>query len=184
MRKAENLAWVLPRPKPDYYKGGFPLWFEERLLKLYGLDYKSHDLKDVVLQMFAGTTKYGFRVDINPDVHPDLVADCHALPEEWTNKFFLTITDPPYNDQLSEELYGTRHVRYQTYIKEAVRCTQENGYIASYHWVMTPNPEGTALHRRIFVGTRAWHHPRVCMVFKKLDAKTARRQELRRLLQS
>jgi len=28
----KNMAWYLPRPRPDYYKGGMPLYCEEWLL--------------------------------------------------------------------------------------------------------------------------------------------------------
>ena len=30
----KNLAWYLPRPKPDYYKGGMPLYAEDWLVQL------------------------------------------------------------------------------------------------------------------------------------------------------
>lgn len=30
----KNLAWFLPRPKPDRYKGGMPLYAEEWLIEL------------------------------------------------------------------------------------------------------------------------------------------------------
>lgn len=33
-------------------------------MKLYGFDYKNEDLKDRVLHMFAGMTKFGYRVDM------------------------------------------------------------------------------------------------------------------------
>jgi len=37
MPEIETIAWTLPRPRmKPYYKGGFPLYFEENLLKLYG----------------------------------------------------------------------------------------------------------------------------------------------------
>jgi len=30
----KNIAWFLPRPKPDHYKGGMPLYCEEWLIDL------------------------------------------------------------------------------------------------------------------------------------------------------
>lgn len=162
----ENLVWVLPRPRRDHYKGSWPLWFEEKLLKLYEYDYKQ-DLKDKIVHLFAGKTQYGFRVDINSEVEPDLICDCHNLPEEWNGKFEFVICDPPYNEELSKSLYGTGKIFYKKYMSEAVRIIKPTGFIASYHWAMTPRPEGTSYHRRIFIGTRIWHKPRVCCIFQK-----------------
>jgi len=160
-------SWWLPRPKPDHYKGGFPLWFEEKLLTLYGFDYKNQDLKEKVLQMFAGKTKYGFRVDIHPETKPDLICDCHLLPEEWTDKFEMTILDPPYSNKESDLLYGTGIIRPIKYLQEAVRVTKPNGIIAAYHKFKLPRPENTVHERIITVITRTWHLPRICCVFRK-----------------
>ena len=163
----ENIVWILPRPKPDHYRGGFPLWFEEKLLKLFNYDYKNEDLKNKVVHLFAGMTKFGYRIDINPEVNPDLVADCHKLPDELANKFELTICDPPYNENYSDKLYGTKKPVYSKYISEAVRITKPGGYICSYHYMITPRPNGTHFYKRIFIGTRVWHRPRVCCIFQK-----------------
>lgn len=164
----ENLVWILPRPRRDHYKGGFPLGFEEKLLRLYGFDhYKKNDLKKFVIQLFSGMCKYGFKVDINPGLNPDYVGDAHDLPEEWTNKWEMVICDPPYSDKLSKDLYQTNKIKYLKYISEAVRIAKPGGFIASYHWLMTSRPKGTTLHRRIFIGTRVWHRSRVCCIFQK-----------------
>jgi hypothetical protein len=165
------VTWWLPRPKPDRYKGGFPLWFEEKLLTLYGFDYKNEDLSNRVLQMFAGMTKYGYRVDINPEVRPDMICDCHDLPLEWTDKFDMVILDPPYSDEESEELYGTKKLHPMKYLDEAVRVTKPNGYIVAYHKLKLPRPEGTIHHRIICVINRTWHQPRICCIFKKGDGE-------------
>ena len=168
MKKVPRECWWLPRPKPDRYKGGFPLWFEERILKLYGFDYKQ-DLKNKVLQMFAGMTKYGYRVDIKEETKPDLLCDCHALPEEWTNKFEMVIIDAPYSDEESERLYNTGKLRPMTYLNEAVRVTKPNGFIAAYHKFKLPRPKGTVHHKAITVITRTWHIARICLIFQKKE---------------
>lgn len=164
----ENIVWILPRPKRDHYKGGFPLWFEEKLLKLYGYDYHE-DVKDRVVQLFAGMTQYGYRVDVSPEVKPDYIGDAHDLPASWTDRWELAICDPPYNEEYSKTLYGTSKPRYKQYIAEAVRIVKPGGYIASYHYVITPRPQGTTFHRRIFVGGRVWHKLRVCCMFQKSE---------------
>ncbi|MHA1276469.1 MAG: hypothetical protein ACTSQI_04055 [Candidatus Helarchaeota archaeon] len=163
----ENLVWILPRPRPDYYKGGFPLWFEQKLLRLYSYDYKKSDLKEKVVHLFGGMAEYGFKIDINPEVTPDYIGDAHKLPAEWSNRWEFAICDPPYDDTQSEKLYKTGKIVYRKYIAEAVRIIKPSGYVCSYHWAMTPRPEGTIYHRRIFIGTRIWHKPRVCCIFQK-----------------
>ena len=160
-------CWYLPRPKRHKYKGGFPLWFEEKILTLYGFDYKNNDLKDQVLQMFAGMTKYGFRVDISEETKPDLLTDCHSLPKEWTDRFDMVILDPPYSNDESRELYKTGKLKPMTYLNEAVRVTKPNGYIVAYHKYKLPRPEGTLHDRIITIISRTWHLARICCIFKK-----------------
>ncbi|MHA2047409.1 MAG: hypothetical protein ACW99G_21700 [Candidatus Thorarchaeota archaeon] len=117
--------------------------------------------------MFAGMTKYGFRIDIKSEVEPDLIADCHNLSMIPDNTFELVIPDPPYNDELSRILYNTGPLRYKDYIKEAVRICKPEGHVAMYHWVITPRPKGTKFVSRIVILTRVWHRPRICCIFQK-----------------
>ncbi len=79
----------------------------------------------------------------------------------------LCVVDPPYSDELSEELYGTGPLRWNTFIAEAVRVTKTGGFVAVYHLKQPPRPAGTRLVHRIVVLTRTWHAPRVCFVFQK-----------------
>jgi len=160
-------TWWLPRPKKCNYKGGYPLWFEEKILKLFNYDYKNEDLKDKVIHLFSGMSKFGYRVDIKKEVNPDLLCDVHNLPKEWNNKWELVILDPPYSNEESKELYGTGELKYNNYIKEAVRICKPNGIIVMYHKVLTPRPDGCQRKKIIIVLTRVWHKPRVCSIFRK-----------------
>ena len=39
----KNLAWFLPRPKPDHYKGGMPLYCEEWSVEIIkGLPFRGN----------------------------------------------------------------------------------------------------------------------------------------------
>ena len=58
----KNIAWFLPRPKPDHYKGGKPLYCEEWLIQL-GKDILMVDQPEI-LNLFCGMNKYGFRANI------------------------------------------------------------------------------------------------------------------------
>ena len=153
-------TWVLPRPRKVKYKGGFPLHFEKKLWRLLGEPVS-------VLHPFGGKAEIGVRVDINPDVDPDVVGDAHDLNFIGDNEFDLVILDPPYNDDKSKELYGTGKLKYKTYVSEAIRVCKPGGFIAIYHWVMTPRPDGCKFYYRIVVLTRIWHRPRVCCVYQK-----------------
>lgn len=155
----ENLVWILPRPRRDKFRGGFPLHFEKKLLRLYGSP-------KIVLHPFGGKAEYGWRIDVNPDVEPDIVADAHQLPIR-DNSIDMIILDPPYSEEYSKEIFGTGKVRYWTYIREAVRVCKPGGYIAMYHLYEPGLPKGVRWSRRIFVGTRKWHKPRVCCVWQK-----------------
>ena len=50
----------------------------------------------------------GFRVDINPEVNPDLVCDVHELSMYLDTKFDIIFADPPYSDEEAKEIYA-RH---------------------------------------------------------------------------
>lgn len=162
-------TWVLPRPRKNKYKGGFPLHFEKKLIRKLGMDEVAD--RDKILHPFGGAAEFGRRCDLKAETNPDWIADAHDLPHE-DNSYKLVIVDPPYDAQQSKELYGTPKPKYKQYIAEAVRVCEIGGYVAMYHWVMTPRPEGTKYHSRIVVLTRVWHRPRVCCIFMKEVPKT------------
>jgi hypothetical protein len=165
----ETLVWVLPRPRiHNSYKGGFPLHFEKKLLRLYGIDEKK---AEGVLHPFGGRSEYGTRCDLNPDVKPDYVCDAHAMPfadETWS----FIIFDPPYSNEESKRLYGMPPIKLKKAIAEAVRVLKFGGYIALYHRLWLPRPDGCTYHKRILVTPGQWHETRTCHVFQKTGNKT------------
>ena len=78
----------LPRPASDY-KGCYPLHFEHHLPRLLETNDYIH--------FFGGKATSGFRIDINPDVKPDLVANCENLSMIKSNSKNGGMADPPYN---------------------------------------------------------------------------------------
>ena len=46
----------------------------------------------------------GFRVDINPDVKPDLICDIHELSSHLHDTFDIIFADPPYDHPGVKEL--------------------------------------------------------------------------------
>ena len=159
-KRIENIVWVLPRPRKNKYRGGFPLHFEKKLWRILQEPQK-------VLHPFGGMAEIGDTVDINPEVGPTFVGDAHKLDFIKNDSYDLIILDPPYTDKYSKTLYKTPKLKYKQYITEAVRVCKPNGFIAMYHWVMTPRPEGTSYYKRIVILTRIWHRSRVCTIFQK-----------------
>lgn len=156
-------CWVLPRPRrQDKYRGGFPQHFEKNLIRMSGYPER-------ILHPFGGMAEYGERVDLNPSVYPDYVGDAHNMHWFSPESFDLVILDPPYDEKMSKELYGTPKPRPAEYVKEAMRVLRVNGLLAIYHWHMSPRPKGTSLEFRIVVLTRVCHRPRICMVYRKRE---------------
>lgn len=163
----KNIAWFLPRPKPDHYKGGMPLYAEEWLLKLARQILDSECAE--ILNLFCGMNKQGFRVDINPEVKPDLLWDAHNLTEKINKKFDIIFADPPYSNEEAKEIYGTGKLNYKKWTSEAEKLLNEGGLLIVYHkYVMpNPNPEIFEVVKRVFIGTRTYHLPRVAIYFRK-----------------
>lgn len=86
--------------------GGYPLGFMEWALgemgNVAGIEPDPRD----VLHLCSGSVKTGVRVDIRPEVKPDIVADCRhvPLPDE---SFDWIMADPPYSAEYAKNLYGT-----------------------------------------------------------------------------
>lgn len=165
----KNIAWFLPRPKPDHYKGGMPLYCEEWLIAL------AKDLLQMnnpnILNIFCGMNKYGFRVDIKPEVKPDLVCDAHKILEtEIAHKRFdLILADPPYSDEESKDLYGTPKLNYKKWTEQCDFVLRPGGLFIVYHkYIMpNPNPDKYEVLKRVFIGNRTYHLPRAAIFFQK-----------------
>ena len=165
----KNIAWFLPRPKKDRYKGGMPLYCEEWLVEL------SRDILGIsdplLLNLFCGMNKYGTRIDINPDVEPDFVADAHDFAKIFYDKpfFDVIIADPPYSNEEAKELYGTPKLKYKKWTAECDKVLKDNGLLIVYHkYVMpNPNPENYSVVKRVFIGNRTYHVPRVAIYYQK-----------------
>lgn len=165
----KNIAWFLPRPKKDRYKGGMPLYCEEWLIALAKDILQTEEIR--LLNLFCGMNKYGFRIDIKEDVKPDLVCDAHIFSEKITQKFNLIIADPPYSSEESKTLYGTPPLKYKKWCAECDKVLDKDGLLMVYHKFVMPNPnsEKYVVVKRVFIGNRTMHLPRVCIVFRKVE---------------
>jgi len=167
----KNLAWILPRPKPDHYKGGMPLYCEDWLVEL------AQDLllnKNIdILNVFCGMNTYGDRVDLNPEVSPDYLVDAHELTKHINKQYDFILADPPYSDEEATELYGTPKLHYKIWTNECDQLLKIGGLFCVYHKYLMPNPFPKRYHveKRVFVGGRTYHLPRVATFFKKDEDK-------------
>lgn len=154
-----TLVWTLPRPRSDKYKGGFPLYFEQNLIQLLGYP-------DDILHPFGGMAETGIRVDLRPDVQPDVIGDAHDLPF-LDESFDLVVLDPPYSDEEAAELYDTPPLRSAVYTREAVRVLREGGWLVVYTDREPMRPPRCNHALRIVVVLRPNHRPRTALVFQK-----------------
>lgn len=164
----KNIAWVLPRPKPDRYKGGMPLYAEEWLLDLARELLGKQEVE--ILNLFCGMSKQGIRVDINKEVEPDFECDAHDLSFLRPLQFDVVLADPPYSNEEAKELYGIRiPLKYKVWTAEADRVLKDGGLLIVYHkYLMSnPNPAVFEVVKRVFIGNRIRHVPRVAIYFRK-----------------
>ena len=169
--QSKNIAWYLPRPKPDKYKGGMPLHAEKWCLQLARDILKKQDA--TILNLFCGMNSQGFRVDIKEEVSPDLCCDVHELSKHLDKKFDIIFADPPYSNKEAKELYGTPDLKYKQWTSEATKCLIPGGLLIIYHKFIVPNPDPIKYHvvKRVFIGNRIYHTPRVAIYFQLKEKK-------------
>lgn len=163
----KNLAWYLPRPKPDRYKGGMPLYCEDWLIDEAKSILRNPAPK--ILHLFCGMGNHGLRVDIRREVQPHIVADAHTIDRVLATKFDVILADPPYSDDEAAELYGTPPLNYRKWTRAADKLLVDGGLLIVYHRAIKPNPMPGRYNvvRRIFVGHRINHGVRAAIYFQK-----------------
>ena len=163
----KNIAWFLPRPKKDHYKGGMPLYAEEWFLELAGdiLGNKNFTL----INLFCGMNQQGVRVDIKKEVKPHILCDAHELSKHIDYKVDCIFADPPYSTLEAQELYGTPPLNYKKWTAECDKVLRKGGLLIVYHKYVMPNPNPAKYEvvKRVFIGNRTYHLPRVAIYFRK-----------------
>lgn len=178
----KNIAWFLPRPKKDRYKGGMPLYCEKWLIDLAEDILEGHSIR--LLNLFCGMNKLGIRVDIRKEVGPDLECDAHEVAKYFDyNSFDVILADPPYSDEESKELYGTGKLNYMKWTKQCDLLLKESGLLIVYHKYIMPNPDPKKykVMKRVFIGNRTYHVPRVAIYFQKKQYSSGPRAKRGRL---
>lgn len=173
-------TWVLPRPRRDAYVGSFPLWFEQKLVRLVAELQGRGDWEygtGSVLHPFGGLCEIGDSVDLNATTTPTWVGDAHDMHWIADETYDLVVLDPPYSDDEAALLYSTPPLKRSVYTREALRVLRPGGHLAIYQITQPATPRGPNRERvcelvhRIVVLTRSGHAPRVCFIYRKLDAQ-------------
>lgn len=86
-----------------------------------------------------GPETRGVRVDIRPEMFPDVVADGRALPFADAS-FDAVLIDPPYSIEYAAQLYGTDYPRPSALLREACRVLRPHRFCGIVHFLV-PRPE-------------------------------------------
>jgi len=122
-----------------HYEGAFPAGFLKWVKKM-GWHYGK------VCHLCSGTVEDegSFRVDIRPEVKPDLV--CDATKTDLDDESFdVVIIDPPYSKELSKNLYGTEKYfkGIDAFTKEASRIVKKGGLIITLSYQIPKRIKGS-----------------------------------------
>lgn len=148
----------LPRPSNNY-PGCYPLHFEKRLPEILETTNYVH--------FFGGKSKTGFRIDINPDVKPDLIADVHNVPLE-SEMFDAGMADPPYTPEFAKTLYNMDYPIWSVWTKELTRLVKSNGRIAIMQNYIVPRLKDCKFEEIIVILLRIKQYPKIVTIQRKL----------------
>lgn len=143
--------------------GGYPIGFLERAYSTLGVTDPTK-----VLHLCSGSLRIGVTVDIRPEMKPQIVADCRAvpLPDE---SFDWIMADPPYAESYAEQLYGTGrdYPKPGQIVKEMARLLRPGGRCGLLHFMVPMNTAGMKMVGVWGVSTGAGYAIRAWTVFEK-----------------
>lgn len=132
--QAEKELWACQRGLSPY-KGGFPGGFLQRCNARWNIERRR------VLFPFGGATPERDNWIINdikkgePTGPEDEILDVDTgydacdLPDEWEDEFEIVLSDPPYGEAYSENLYDVEYPQPSHHFREAARVCQPGGYV-------------------------------------------------------
>lgn len=110
--------------------GGYPIGFPEKAYEWMGVENP-----DLVLHLCSGSMRRGIRVDIRPEMEPDVVCDARNTPFD-DESFDWIMIDPPYSKEYARNLYGTEkdYPLPGQLMKEASRLLRPGGKVGLLHF--------------------------------------------------
>lgn len=126
--------WPCGRPMGGY-RGKFPHGFLERCNRNWGIYHYE------TLFPFGGLTPKRDNWVVNdlrkgeptgPNEEPleaDTGYDARDLPDEWTNKFDIVVSDPPYAEHYADDLYNVEYPKPSAHMREATRVCKPGGKV-------------------------------------------------------
>ena len=168
-------TWVMGndyRVSTGYY-GGYPATYLKRIAALF-------PDKQRCLHLFAGKvdkTQFSINnadceqitLDINPDLNPDVVGDCHDLGSSFDEGYFdLILADPPYSVEDAEH-YQTTMIKRNVTLKQCLKVLKKGGHIVWLDQVL-PQYRKVELKPIAYIGMvkSTNHRFRVITIFEKI----------------
>ena len=148
----------LPRPANNY-AGCYPLHFEKHLPRLLETDNYVH--------FFGGKATTGYRIDIKPELNPDLVADVQTRLPFPDNYFSGGKADPPYNEEFAKDLYNCDYPQWSKWTHELVRIVKPGGLIGIMNNYPVPRLKGCQWEKIVILLLRIKQFPKVITIQRK-----------------
>ncbi len=113
--------------KGSGYHGSYPPSYLKRIRSLFP------DVANCrTMHLFSGSLgklDRGLKVDINPDLNPDVCCNAEELSEHVRNDYYdLILADPPYTEEDALR-YGNPMVNRNKVVKEAAKVLRKGGYL-------------------------------------------------------
>jgi len=130
---------------------------QAKLLRRFAKIYILYDFEDAAQDSAERLGMYLSVIHPSSDILLVSSTECHEK-------------DPSdLSDEEAKELYGTPKLNYKTWTKECSKVLDKNGLLIVYHKYVMPNPDPElyTVEKRVFIGTRTYHLPRVAIFFRK-----------------
>jgi 16S rRNA G966 N2-methylase RsmD len=86
-------------------------------------------------------------------------------------KYDIIFADPDYSDEEAKQLHDWKlpKINYAKWTSECDKLLNDGGLLVVYHKLVVPNPDSEKyiVVKRVFIGNRVWHLPRVAIYFQR-----------------